>query len=430
MKVRICFLFITLLFIPLLRAQEADPQYELLFLEKNFDAIIEQSRGMETERDAFWQVIALEQTGKLQAAIRTADSALSLFPGSAELEQRLGELYYSAGRYMAAKPILEKCREQRDGFLKYITILEFESEYDRAIELLQERVSLDSTDRDYLSRLADNYLRIDHLYHAREALLKLVSLDSTDQRSLSRLANVYLDLKKYEKSIMICNRALDIDSTNLRIHRINGFAAFRSGMFSTASASFQYILERGDSSIVTLKHLGISEIKTHAYDSAMKHLLMLFEKDPNDHEACFFLGRAYLNSPDPGPGLFFLERADSLLQPNPEVLATLYIEMVAIHTELQQFEQTVEAYEKAYALAPKPEYLFFMASQQEFNLKNKKKALELYQAFLESLPPPEAEEATAEASPSQERTGSMKEIAERKVTRLREELFFEGELTE
>lgn len=427
-----------------LPALSQEGRYELLFLQKEYDTILQESAVLNNETDYLWNAIALRQTGELAGSMEVAELGVAIYPEHKPLEMLLGELYFSAGRYSMAKPLLNRYREHRDYFMMLIRVLEFESDHNRAIILLSERLPEPPLDREYLGRLADNCIKADSLVRAKKIYETLVSLDSADQRSLTRLANVHLELREYNESVMVCNRALEMDSTNLTLHRIKGFASFRNGSFGTARESFRVLHESGDSGKVILKHLGISEIKDHEYDDARKHLLQLYALDSTDHEVCFFLGRAFLNSDEPGRGLFFLERADSLARPDPEVLAAIYVEMIAIYTSLKKHADAIEAYEKAYAYSPKPEYLFFMASSYEFNLENKKKALETYERFVASLPPKDANAADpsqdeASGNLSQERepakqTGqpdrliSMKEVALRNIERLREELFFEGAL--
>jgi tetratricopeptide (TPR) repeat protein len=396
-------------------------EYELLYLQRQYDEIAEKSSGLVSAEDYRWNGIATRLSGDLAGSIQITGQGLDAYPGDRELEMLLGDLYFSAGRYSAAKPILVKYQDNREYFLKLIRVLEFESEHSRAITLLKNKLAEDTLDIEYLGKLADNYLKVDSVSDAKIVLKTLISLDSADQRSLARLANVHLESKEYAEAIMVCNRLLEIDSTNLTVHRIKGFSSFRNGMFPDARKSFMVLYDHGDSGKVVLKHLGICEIKEYKYSDARKHLLQLFAMDSTDHEVCFFLGRAFLNSGDPLRGLYFLDRADSLAQPDPQVMTAIYIEKVTLYTALNMYAEAVSTYEKAYAYNPKPEYLFFMASSYEFNLNNKKKALELYEKFIKCLPsaPAESDDPT-----NAQRSMSMKEIALRKISSLREDLFF------
>ena len=52
--------------------------------------------------------------------------------------------------------------------------------------------------------------------------------------------------------------------------------------------------------------------------------MMAYQADSNDFEIYYFPGKAFLYSPTPGVGLFYLNRVDSLLQPYPKTFSTLH----------------------------------------------------------------------------------------------------------
>jgi tetratricopeptide (TPR) repeat protein len=217
---------------------------------------------------------------------------------------------------------------------------------------------------------------------------------------------------------------LHVDSTSKPFIRLKGMASFNLDNFEVAEKCFNYLLEQGDSGKFILKHLGISELNIMKWHIARDHLLLAYQLDSNDFETCFFLGKAYLNSPTQARGLYYLDRADSLLQPDPRVLAAVYLERHSIYAALNQYEKAIECYKEAYALDPRVEYLFHIGSLYSYGLKDKRKALEYFELFISKLPPKPEED-----SPRKEdrMTISMREAAERAIAQLKEELFFEGE---
>jgi tetratricopeptide (TPR) repeat protein len=403
-----------------------DP-YELMFLKKEYQEIIARSSPPGVAEDYYWQARALGQTGGLEQGIKCLQEGLAAYPEAENLEMLLADFLYNTGDYAGAKPLLVKYSALHDSFMQLVRVLEFQSKRTEVICLLNERMQTDPTNIEYIARLADNYYQADSLGKALSLYEQLTRLNPRDQAALTRQANILLQLQQFEAAIAVCDRALAVDSTNMTIQRIKGIASFRDSDFRTAARIFLALLVDGDTTKATLKHLGISEIKNFNYHDAREHLLIAFRLDSLDHEISFFLGRAFLNSTMPDSGLYYLERADSLLQPDPEVLAAIYTEKVSIYGTLDQYEKAIECYEKAYALSPKPEYLFFMASLYRFRLEDKAKALTYYSRFLGALPP--AMEDVKQTLKNQG-TISMKKVAEESITALREELFFEGALKE
>jgi hypothetical protein len=58
--------------------------------------------------------------------------------------------------------------------------------------------------------------------------------------------------------------------------------------------------------------------------------MMVYQADSKDFEIYYFPGKAFLFSPPPGVGLFYLIRVDSLLQPVPKTFSTLQIDKQSI----------------------------------------------------------------------------------------------------
>jgi tetratricopeptide (TPR) repeat protein len=358
-------------------------------------------------------------------AIVLLEKGIRLFPDIENLERLLASLLFNSGQYSRAKPLLVKYKNYHDEFLKLVKVKEFESDYKGAVDILRQRISEDSTNIEYLTHLGDNYSQLDSTNQAIDVYEKLIVLNPNDQLTLSKLANILLIQKEYRKSISICESALKLDSTNKRIVRIKGIAEFRNVNFGAAVSSFTYLFENGDSGIVVLKHLGISESKSYAYHESRKHLQMAYSKDSTDYEICFFLARAYLNSMTPEKGLYYLEKADSLLQADPAILATIYVEKASIFNTLNMYDEVLYNYKLCHKITAKPEYLYFIGSVYDNRFDNKAKAFEYYTKFITDLPVVSLEE---NYSLKNQQSISMKKIALDRLEVLKEELFFEGSL--
>jgi tetratricopeptide (TPR) repeat protein len=400
---------------------------EVHFLKGDYASILNNTGDAGSAEDYYWISLALEKTGKSLEGISLLEQALIEFPESILLERILAKMFFNTGQFYLAKPYLIKYQKNPDEFLMLIKVLENEAEFVEAISLLKVRLSKDSTNIDYLKKLGDYYNQIDSLDAAILQYRKLVDLNPNDQLSLAKLANIYLSKKSYAAAISVCDSALQIDSTNKVIIKIKGFALFRKGEFESAKSNFSYLLEEGDSGIVLLKHLGISESKSYAYHDSRKHLLMAYEIDSMDYEICFFLARGYLNSRTPEAGIFFLDRADSLIQADPAILTTIYTEKASIYSTLEMFDEVLYYYLLSYKKSYKPEYLYYIGSLYSYRFNNKQKALEYYSRFLEELP--DINQPVNNSLKNQS-TVSMKKVASEQIEILREELFFEGALND
>jgi tetratricopeptide (TPR) repeat protein len=278
-----------------------------------------------------------------------------------------------------------------------------------------------------LEHLGDNYYQVDSIELAIREFLKILNINPNDQLNTVKLARLLIQNKNYTKAIEICDTGLKSDSTNKKLIKLKGIASYNKSDFQTSESCFKYLYENGDSTSFILKHLGISEFENSSFKTSKEHLLQAFQLDSNNFEVCYMLGRCYLNSTDPARGLYFFERVDSLLQPDPKILSALNSEKQSIYSTIEDYEKALACYQKAYEYNPKPEYIFYIASLYQNKLNNPKKAFENYERFL-SLLPEKTNTPSSDDIDENQMTISLKSVAERNMIKIKEELFFKEEL--
>jgi tetratricopeptide (TPR) repeat protein len=369
--------------------------------------------------------MVLDKQGETLKAINILNEGLIKYPDNQTLEKLLIEYLYKTGQYAKAKPLLSKYPDNPDAFLKLISIMGFEGDYQLAIKHLNENIKKDSLNLEYISLLGDYYNQIDSTEASIKTFEKLITLNPNDLKNLNKLANLYIKNKNYSKAIEVCDVVLISDTTNKKFTLIKGIACFNNENFDIAAKCFRFLLDQGDSGKFVLKHLGVSEFRNSMHKDSREHLLLAYQADSNDFEINYFLGKSFLYSSTPGAGLFYLNRVDSLLQPDPNIISILHNDKQSIYSAMGNYTEALKSYEMAYKYNPKPEYIFFIASLYQNRLDNKKKALEYYEHFLTLLPPKPAPEHTYDEN---QITLSLRMAAETNITSLKEELFFEGEL--
>jgi tetratricopeptide (TPR) repeat protein len=399
--------------------------YEVLFVKGEYEKILQNSGGLASPDEYYWNSMMLDRKGETLKAIEILEDGLSKYAEDPILEELLIDLLYKTGQFTQAKNYLLKHIDSSDMFLKYMNILGFEREYQIAINYLTDKIITDSLNLEYLSLLGDYYHQIDSLKSAINAFEKLKTFNPNDQNNLNKLANLYIKDKDFFNAIGICDRVLSNDSINKKFIRLKGIAGFNNNDFDMAANCFQRIYDYGDSGKFVLKHLGVSEFRVSMFHESRKHLLVAYQRDSNDFEINYFLGKAYLNSPTPEAGIFYLDRVDSLLQPDPKIISTLHNDKQMIYSAIGNYSEALKSYEMAYKYHPKPEYLFYMASLCQYMLDNKKKAIEYYELFLSELDPKPDSGHTYD---EKQITISLKSVAEANINELKKELFFDGGL--
>ncbi len=406
---------------------KAQNNYELLFLEGEFDQIYQLSQKFSYEEDYYWNSIILNKQGKILEAIQILEQGYKQFNDSQIIEKFLAELLFKTGQYTKAKPLLLKYEGDSDFFMQFINILEFENNYTLAIESLNKKILADSLNLDYLVHLGNNYFQIDSIEIAIKFYEEALTINSEDQVIAYKLANLYFKNKNYTKTIEICNIILNNDTTNKKFIKLKGIASFNNNDFIEAESKFNYLFNEGDSSKFIIKSLGISEFNNSSFETSREHLNLAYKLDSTDSEICFYLGKAYLNSRTPYKGLYYFNKVESLLQPDTIILAAIYIEKQSIYSSLDMYKEALRCYETAYKYNPKPEYIFYIATYYYERLNDNKKALENYEKFLHLLPPKSESENNFRG---EQIILSIKNIAEKNIEKIKEELFFNGELNE
>lgn len=419
--IRIYFLAVFFLTGSLAYSQE---NYELLFIRGEYDKILQSSNGLLSPDDYFYTSLVHDKQGETLKAIAVLQDGLNKFANNQMLEVLLIEYLFKTGQYAQTKPLLITHLDSPGMFLRYINILGFEGDYALAVDSLNEKVKTDSLHIEYLSLLGEFYYQMDSLKASINAMEKLITINPHDQKNLHKLAGIYIKNKDFEQATELCDRVLVKDSLNKKFNRIKGIAAFNNANFEIAAPCFQLLMDQGDSSAFVLKHLGISEFKNKRFDFSREFLLSAYQRDSTDLEINYYLGKAYLNSPTPQEGLFYLNRVDSLMQPDPKIISSLYYDKQSIYSATGQYHEALKCYELAYQYNPRPEYIFYIASLYQHKLNNSRKALEYFEQFLALLPPkPESEYR----NDGNQVTVSLRKLAESNIVALKEEMFFKGE---
>ncbi len=397
--------------------------YELLFLQEDYDSIMVQAEKFENSHDYFWYSKAILEKGDYLKAISVLEEGNDAFQ-DVRIAKLLANSLFNTGQYNKALPILELHNDDPEMLIKQVRTLEFYDKNQSAINLLKNSLEKDSLNINSLELLARIYTKIDSIDLAITNYEKLIDQNPNNQLVMQRLINLYIQNKQYTEAIELCDYVLYTDSCNLKFIKLKGIASFVRKDFPMAEWCFQDLVDNGDSTILTLKNLGISQYNLFGYDDAIENLSIVFKKNDKDFEAVYFLGLSHLKRNEAQEGLDYLKYAEKLLEPNPIILSTMYIEKALFYTRIREFNKAVDSYEIAFNHIPKPEHIFYIAEIYRNDLKDYDKALRHYEKFLELLKDMETEKIDEE----QQNTISisLKESAEYYIKKIKEDNFWDG----
>jgi tetratricopeptide (TPR) repeat protein len=145
-------------------------------------------------------------------------------------------------------------------------------------------------------------------------------------------------------------------------------------------------------------------------------------KDTLNPDLCYTLGLACDFSVYKELGVFYLSKTIELVTPSPDFLSQVYQDLANANTGFYKYDEALTAYLTAFELTPNDTLLIFkIASHYDNWLKDKENALVYYQKFMDTRP--------KKNKPLPKMPGVMVlsyyEFVERRMTEIREEMFWE-----
>lgn len=395
-----------------------------------YNKVIELTSKALTEGDTVFETYYLKalseaQTGKTAEAVATLDGALETHPGSSRLRRaRAGQLF-EAGYFTRAREdytvLVSEDSSDISSWMKLADIASFNQKYDEAIRALNRVLILDSMNLSSLMKMGEILDRhnsasaINFYQRAYEAYPE-------NQKAAFALANEYIEIKKAWEAIPICRHMLSIDSSNIKFHKLKGYAHYKAAESDSAVLHLVRAAMLGDSSSFTLKYLGISQYLQVDFSGAIASLRASLERDSLDAEVQFFLGASLATTKEKKAAMHHLDRSLAIMRPDSAVVSRIYSEQGNIKRLEMEYEEAYHYYEMAWdADSTSPMPLYYMASILDNSMRKKKEALVDYKHFITCLDSlPEQKAGTGQFL-------SIRRIVEARIESITEELFFRDE---
>lgn len=423
MKTRILIPLIVILCPFIINAQS---DVQLLLAQSRFSEVIQQL-APETNRlsptNSYFLAIAYQQTGYPQKAIDC------LLKDSTNLSNQqldlLSRSYMIAGNYSKALPICKgRYKSEPNNVInlfRYAEINHFYKNYDANINLLKTYTAHDSTNLNINMLLAETYEKAKVPNSAISVYKMILEQHPSNQKVALKLANIYYRQKMYVECHDLCVPYIEKLNNNKSFLLIAGLANFKNGSNHNVLVMFKRLESTGDSSFLTKKHLGIASYRLENFNNATQYLKSAFKLKDEDPEVAFFLGAALGQSNQPEKGIMYLYLAQQLIKPSPVLMEKTNVKLAMIYFDTGNYKQSINHYHEAFKFDNKAQYLYRQASIYDYQLKDAKKAKEMYQLFIDVLP----EELNPKKG-NERYAIKLKEVAENRLTALTEEDFFKN----
>ena len=285
-------------------------------------------------------------------------------------------------------------------------------------------VSSDTNNTYFLSQLANCYNSLNEsdsaVYYFEKSLIK----NPEDFSSVIKLNNLYVQKGAYKKGLSVTKKYLKNDTLNIPVLKLNAYFYFLLNESDSAVMQFSKCLELGDSSFMIMKYLGLAYYKKQDMYMAQSYLNKAYQLDTNDIETCLYYGITLGWTIDKSKGIEYLKKTKNLIFPEDEAIVRVYKEIADLYVAWSKPEEALIYYNKILEYNTDNRLILFKLGSCYENI-DKLKALDYYTNFMKTRDP-DANQVTINSE------GlfviSYYDIAEKRITKLKEELFFEGKL--
>ncbi|WP_339735099.1 tetratricopeptide repeat protein [uncultured Sunxiuqinia sp.] len=403
-----------LLFLPAVCC--AQDEVDLLLLKQEYTKaidLIDQKLQTQPSGDLYFKKsLAHKQLMDYPAAIADLDSALSKEPLTVTYLSNRADLLQALGNHHEASADFERALSLTpdDLLLKYALGKSwlYLNDYKKAHSTFAEILQVDSTNVMYKKYGALAAYKADSFKVAASLYENYLRQNPNDLTAYLNLASVYEKLKEKNRMMMTLYRAGRQFPNNRTIQLKTANASFENKDFQMAQRLYHQFMTRHDTLLPVLLNYGICLYHNKYTEDAIEILEKCYSAAPNDVYVNFYLGVSHKRLDHYELASNYLDFAIYISV--PEFHPEMYHHLAQVYGSLQEYEKSIECYQKAYDLdSRKVEVLFEIATTYEEYNFNKTLAINYYRSYLL-----EAGEKAENADYALDR-----------IQRIKEELFFE-----
>ncbi len=409
------FFFITFLIISIISF--AQQEIDLLILNKNYDKAliqIEKQIGENANADLYFKKgLILSSLQNYQEAVKVYSEALKLQPDNPEIISEMAEGLAVLGNYQDATPYFQKSAKLQPENLtlaaklgrNYISLKDYKSAYNCFSDIFKK----DSTNVYWNKQLAYSAFRVGKKEEAITLYEKVLAQNPRDYSSYFNLIRIYDKKEEAIKIIKLIETGFSYFPGDADFYSERAKYFYEIKGYVIAKKEYEnYFKAGGDSLYPVLMNYGISNYFALYYEKAISILEICLSQTANDPYVLFYLSLCNKKLNDFQVAEDYMNAA--IEAATPAYLPEMYHHLGQIFGQQRKFAESIAALQKANELDPEnAEVLFEIATTYEEYNSNKTLALNYYRLYLK------------EAGES----GNNVDYALTRITRIKEEMFFE-----
>lgn len=182
---------------------------------------------------------------------------------------------------------------------------------------------------------------------------------------------------------MTVQKGIVHDSSHTDLLSLRGYIWYLNSHYSLAVKDLEAAASRDNSSVFAYKYLGLALLQEKQFDEARLALLKAHKLDSLDITIIFYLGSACRLSNFQKEAIQYYLKAIQLLESSLKVMKNAHIELAEIYTDLDQFDNALEAYDESLSYDALDSIIFYkMAQVYDYYLDRKEIAIKYYEKFI------------------------------------------------
>jgi len=298
----------------------------------------------------------------------------------------LANCYQHLGDYALAKRYFHQIENdsfyRTEAIAKLAVIYESQQNLPKAIKYYLALQKLYPQNPVYYRKLGNLYMQGREPKQAFESYQQANQLNPRDILTLQSLTEIYMTSDELDKSDSIANIGLAIDSTNIGLLLLKARIKYRLRDYSSTAHILNKLVTQTELNNYYNKLLGYSMMQIDSLDKAI-HYLQKSLIDENDPEyALYYLALAHEKKKEYDRAeWFFQEAAKTGISEN---MAQYYSGLARVSSHQEDYKLVIDYYKKSLAYQKDPKVYFYMANAAEHYYKDKTKAIDYYNLYLNS----------------------------------------------
>jgi len=204
----------------------------------------------------------------------------------------------------------------------------------------------DSLNTFYYRKIAYCYYKLKDGMHALLFYNKAYLTDSTNLENISSLAKIMIQASMYEDAEKICNRGIEVDSSNSEFYKLKADIKYAENHYYRAAPFYKKAIQMGDSSYINCQRFGKVLCETQDFENALIYNKAVYIADSSNHQNSFYLCKTYLGLKDFDNCLKYSEKTLKLLKFAKNYTFNICDIMAEAYAEQNNYSEAINMYNR------------------------------------------------------------------------------------